>query len=140
MASVLPTTEYQLQSHCSRHTALLAQGQQQQPILIVLGPLPPGSPAPYHGRAVVIVFVIWLPGLEAAPAESMVTFGTGHAMEEASLSEGVCLWAGVCQDCQVPGHTTDNALGLWPVPLPCSYLHLTKDLLNAPLLLNLPIV
>ena len=44
------------------------------------------APAPYHGGAVVIVFVIWLPGLEAAPAESMIAFGTGHAVEEASWS------------------------------------------------------
>lgn len=43
-----------------------------------------GRPVSYHGRAVVIVFMIWFPGLETAPAEPMVAFGTGHATEEAA--------------------------------------------------------
>lgn len=45
--------------------------------------------ASYHGRAVVVVLVAWLPGLEAAPAEPMVTSRTGHAMENLSWSEGM---------------------------------------------------
>lgn len=36
-----------------------------------------------HGRTVVVIFVSWFPGFEAAPAESMVTFGTGHAENRA---------------------------------------------------------
>lgn len=51
-------------------------------------PQAPTCPAPYHGRAVVVVLVAWLPGLEAAPAEPMVTSGTGHAVEDSSWSVG----------------------------------------------------
>lgn len=77
-------------------------------LIIVLKPLLLTSCLAYHGRAVVIVFVIWLPGLEAAPAESMVAFGTGHAMEEASWSKS-CLWPGPHQECPKPGRATKDA-------------------------------
>lgn len=53
--------------------------------------------ASYHGRAVVVVLVAWLPGLETAPAEPMVTSSTGHAMEEFELSEDICLWTRVAR-------------------------------------------
>lgn len=96
---------------CLGHRDVCAQALQQHLILTALGPLPLlPAPAPYHGRAVVIVFVIWLPGLEAAPAESMVAFGTSHAVEEASWSEGSCLWPGPHQECPGPGLTTEDAL------------------------------
>lgn len=40
-----------------------------------------------HGGAVVIIFVSWFPGFQAAPAESVVTFGTGHAENTAEKSQ-----------------------------------------------------
>lgn len=133
---LLPSEPLSQLFSCSGHRASLPKSWQWHCILTALGPLPTSQcPAPYHGRAVVIVFVIWFPGLEAAPAESMVAFGTGHAMEEASWSEGSCLWLGPHQECQEPGCTTEDALGL-SVPL-VSYNY--PSLLNAPFLLNSPI-
>lgn len=55
------------------------------------------QPAPYHGRAVVVVLVAWLPGLEAAPAEPMATSGAGHAMKDSSWSLDICLWVRVAR-------------------------------------------
>lgn len=69
------------------------------------------APAPYHGGAVVIVFVIWLPGLEAAPAESMIAFGTGHAVEEAS-------WSGFLPLARAPPGMPRAWTHCWPLPRP----------------------
>lgn len=69
------------------------------------------APAPYHGGAVVIVFVIRLPGLEAAPAESMIAFGTGHAVEEAS-------WSGFLPLARAPPGIPRAWTHRWPFPCP----------------------
>lgn len=36
----------------------------------------------YHGRAVVVIFVCWLPWLQTSPAKSMVTLGTCHTTKQ----------------------------------------------------------
>lgn len=58
------------------------------PLIIVLKPLLLASRFAHHGRAVVVVLVAWLPGLEAAPAEPMVTSGTGHVQTPLILLNG----------------------------------------------------
>lgn len=72
-----------------------------------LGSDPSPEPGPHHGRAVVVVLVAWLPGLEAAPAEPMVTSGAGHAVEDSSC-QGGCLWMRVPGVPGVPGGWTHH--------------------------------
>lgn len=67
------------------------------------GPQTPTCLAPYHGRTVVVVLVAWLPGLEAAPAETMVTSGTSHAVEDSSWSVGTSGYR--CPGCPGAVHT-----------------------------------
>ena len=92
------------------HTAPLHRAPQRAPHQLLMGLCPPRCPAPYHGRTVVVVFVTWLPGLEAAPAESVVAFGTGHATEEAGWSVLLPL-ARPHQGCQGPRCTADDVPG-----------------------------